>query len=332
MVVFSCLLYRWLFTGGGASLHLMLLVGIVFGTLFRGLSSLLQRLIDPSEFIILQDLFFASFNSVDGLLWPSPRWPLRRRIGGWRCAGTGWTCWRWAGTPRSTWAWTTAGAVTTVLMCVAVLVAVSTALVGPDHLLRAAGGQPGLPALPRTSATLLLPIAALLGVDRAGRRPTGARADVRLRHRAEHRHRIRGRPAVHRPAAERLRQDDRYLGRLQDLRRRRPWWTMSAATFRAAASPPSSAPTGPASRRCCRWSAGCCRWMPGPSASTAWTWQRPRARNWPASMAILRQENQLTVRLTVRDLVGFGRFPHYNGRPTANDQGPHRARPWSIWT
>ncbi len=37
-------------------------------------------------------------------------------------------------------------------------------------------------------------------------------------------------------------------------------------------------------------------------------------------MAILRQENQLTVRLTVRDLVGFGRFPHNNGRPTANDK------------
>jgi iron complex transport system permease protein len=68
MVAFSFLLYRWLFTGGGKSLHLMLLVGIVFGTMFRGISSLLQRLIDPSEFIILQDLFFASFNNVDGLL------------------------------------------------------------------------------------------------------------------------------------------------------------------------------------------------------------------------------------------------------------------------
>jgi iron complex transport system ATP-binding protein len=37
-------------------------------------------------------------------------------------------------------------------------------------------------------------------------------------------------------------------------------------------------------------------------------------------MAILRQENQLTVRLSVRDLVGFGRFPHNNGRPTAADK------------
>jgi iron complex transport system ATP-binding protein len=37
-------------------------------------------------------------------------------------------------------------------------------------------------------------------------------------------------------------------------------------------------------------------------------------------MAILRQDNQLTVRLTVRDLVGFGRFPHNNGRPTVKDK------------
>ncbi|MCU1539409.1 MAG: transport system permease protein [Arthrobacter sp.] len=65
MVGFSALLHRWMFTGPTRSLHLLLLVGIVLGTLFRGLSSLLQRLMEPSEFIILQDLFFASFNSVD---------------------------------------------------------------------------------------------------------------------------------------------------------------------------------------------------------------------------------------------------------------------------
>ncbi|MBP3034968.1 ABC transporter ATP-binding protein [Arthrobacter sp. zg-ZUI100] len=37
-------------------------------------------------------------------------------------------------------------------------------------------------------------------------------------------------------------------------------------------------------------------------------------------MAILRQDNQLTVRLTVRDLVGFGRYPHNGGRPTSADK------------
>ncbi len=38
------------------------------------------------------------------------------------------------------------------------------------------------------------------------------------------------------------------------------------------------------------------------------------------SMAILRQENHITMRLRVRDLVGFGRFPHSGGHPTAEDE------------
>ncbi len=36
-------------------------------------------------------------------------------------------------------------------------------------------------------------------------------------------------------------------------------------------------------------------------------------------MAVLRQENHLDIRLTVRDLVTFGRYPHSKGRPTADD-------------
>ncbi|GAA3704308.1 ABC transporter ATP-binding protein [Zhihengliuella alba] len=33
-------------------------------------------------------------------------------------------------------------------------------------------------------------------------------------------------------------------------------------------------------------------------------------------ISVLRQENHMTARLTVRDLVGFGRYPHSKGRPT----------------
>ena len=36
-------------------------------------------------------------------------------------------------------------------------------------------------------------------------------------------------------------------------------------------------------------------------------------------LAILRQENQIAARLPVRDLVGFGRFPHSKGRLNAED-------------
>ncbi len=38
-------------------------------------------------------------------------------------------------------------------------------------------------------------------------------------------------------------------------------------------------------------------------------------------LAILRQDNHLTARLTVRDLVAFGRYPHSKGRPTSADKG-----------
>jgi len=65
LMLFSNLLYRWILAGAARSPHLLMLVGIVFGILFRSLSSFLQRILDPSEFLILQDRMFASFNAVD---------------------------------------------------------------------------------------------------------------------------------------------------------------------------------------------------------------------------------------------------------------------------
>ena len=38
-------------------------------------------------------------------------------------------------------------------------------------------------------------------------------------------------------------------------------------------------------------------------------------------LSVLRQENAMSVRLTVRELVAFGRFPHSGGRLTAADRG-----------
>lgn len=64
MTVFACLLFQWIFSGASHSLHLLLLVGIVFGLLFRSLSGLMVRMIDPNEFLFLQDKMFASFNAI----------------------------------------------------------------------------------------------------------------------------------------------------------------------------------------------------------------------------------------------------------------------------
>lgn len=64
MVLFSGLLYKVLFKREGQNIYFLLLIGIIFGTLFQSLSSFMQVLIDPNEFQIVQDRMFASFNNV----------------------------------------------------------------------------------------------------------------------------------------------------------------------------------------------------------------------------------------------------------------------------
>jgi iron complex transport system permease protein len=164
MVVFSGLLYRWLFTGGARSLHLMLLVGIVLGTLFRGFSGLLQRLMEPSEFLILQDLFFASFNQVDPALLA-----VAAAIVGAIAAGV----WRMRHTldvlalGRDTAVNLGVNhrrAVTAVLVMCSVLVAVSTALVGPVTFFGLLVVSLGYQICRSFSHAWLLPVTILLGV------------------------------------------------------------------------------------------------------------------------------------------------------------------------
>ena len=70
MMTFAVLLFRRLFTGGIGSLHLTLLVGIVFGVLFTSLSQLMQRLLDPNEFNALQGRLFARLSRADPDLLP----------------------------------------------------------------------------------------------------------------------------------------------------------------------------------------------------------------------------------------------------------------------
>jgi iron complex transport system permease protein len=70
MLVFVAVLYRLMFKREGRHLYFLLLVGLVLGTLFGSLSTFMQVLIDPSEFLILQGKMFASFNNVNTDLLP----------------------------------------------------------------------------------------------------------------------------------------------------------------------------------------------------------------------------------------------------------------------
>jgi iron complex transport system permease protein len=72
MVVFALLLYQILFRRKGQPIYFLLLVGIIVGTFFGSVTTFLQVLIDPNEFLRIQDKMFASFNNVNGdLVWLS---------------------------------------------------------------------------------------------------------------------------------------------------------------------------------------------------------------------------------------------------------------------
>lgn len=162
MVLFSCLLYRWLFSGGLRSLHLLMLVGVIFGVFFRSVSGFLQRVIDPNEFIVLQDRLFASFNGIDPsllgisavLVAAASLFALRifhtfdvMVLGRDTAIGLG------IDHRRTT---------TVILVIVAVLVSVSTALVGPVTFFGLLVASLAYQILPTSRHRLLLPVAVFI--------------------------------------------------------------------------------------------------------------------------------------------------------------------------
>ncbi|MBK5499546.1 iron chelate uptake ABC transporter family permease subunit [Peribacillus sp. TH14] len=64
MLIFSSLLFKFMFKQN-RNIYFLLLIGIIFGTLFGSMSSFMQVLIDPNEFQIIQNKMFASFNNVN---------------------------------------------------------------------------------------------------------------------------------------------------------------------------------------------------------------------------------------------------------------------------
>ena len=68
MVLFSLVLFRIMFKQENQNLFFLLMLGMIFGTLFSSLSSFMQMVMDPNEFLIVQDKMFASFNNVKSSL------------------------------------------------------------------------------------------------------------------------------------------------------------------------------------------------------------------------------------------------------------------------
>ncbi len=164
MMGFSGLLYRWLFAGEERSLHLLMLVGIIFGVFFRSGAGFLQRIIDPNDFIVLQDRLFASFNTIDsqllGLsgiivaLTSMAAWRIGHRfdilsLGREVAIGFG------INYKRTTMM---------ILMMVAVLVSVSTALVGPVTFFGLLVANLSYMIMPVTRHRYTIPAAVLLAI------------------------------------------------------------------------------------------------------------------------------------------------------------------------
>jgi len=131
MVLFAASLYYWLFSGAARSLHLVMLVGIICGVFFRSLSNLMQRMLDPDLFAVLQDRFFASFNTINAdILTLSAIIVAAVSLYGWRLINV-FDVLALGREPAINLGVDHRRVVRLILLMVTVLVAVSTALVGP---------------------------------------------------------------------------------------------------------------------------------------------------------------------------------------------------------
>jgi len=70
MVLFTLLLYSWLLTSQHASMHAMLLIGVMLGAGLGSVATFMQRLLTPSEFDVLTARLFGSISNADRAYYP----------------------------------------------------------------------------------------------------------------------------------------------------------------------------------------------------------------------------------------------------------------------
>ncbi len=164
LMIFATLLYRWLFNRSGLDLHRVLLTGLVFGTLFRSLSGLMQRLLSPGEFAVLQSRMFATFTHADPAVLALSAvliaaitiivWRIRHRLDVIALGRNSATA---LGVPFQRY-------VTGLLLLVSLLVAISTALVGPMTFLGLLVVNLAWPVVGSWRHRYLLPGTVLIGI------------------------------------------------------------------------------------------------------------------------------------------------------------------------
>jgi len=164
MLVLSLSLFWWLFGSRRRDVVLLVLVGIVFGTFFRSISTFLQRIIDPNESLIVTDRLFASFTAVDESILPlaiiliglstTGIWLLRRQLDV-LALGPGLAMAVGLNYQRT---------VLTALSLSAVQVAVATALVGPVLFFGLIASNLAYQLVRSSRHALVLPAASLIAI------------------------------------------------------------------------------------------------------------------------------------------------------------------------
>ena len=156
-------IFRVFLRGGVRDVTRVVLSGVVLGLLLRGMTELMGRLIDPSEFSIVQQAVVASFGRVDRAELMVAAVALILALGlAWRMApaldvaGLGRPVARGLGLDHDR-------LVQRALMLVVVLVAVATALVGPLMFLGLLASSLTRFLVPTHRHALLIPAAAMTG-------------------------------------------------------------------------------------------------------------------------------------------------------------------------
>lgn len=163
MMLAAGLLFATLLGRGRGDVHRMLLVGVVFGVLFRSLTNLVQRLIDPNAFALLQGESYARFSNVDARLLAVAAvfvalgvgyaWSQRHALD---VAALGRDAAVGLGVDHD-------GLTRRILVAVGLLVSATTALVGPVAFLGLLVASLAYAVIPSPRHALLLPAAALIG-------------------------------------------------------------------------------------------------------------------------------------------------------------------------
>ncbi|SIN80543.1 iron chelate uptake ABC transporter family permease subunit [Vannielia litorea] len=163
LVAASLALFGLLLRRGAGDILRMVLTGVILGIFLRGLTGFAQRLLDPSEFAIVQQASIASFTAVDTTVLAIAGATLVAALAGalrlapaLDAAGLGRQAARGIGLDHDR-------VVLTGLALVALMVALSTALVGPVTFLGLIAASLAYRACGTWRHGVLIPAAALIG-------------------------------------------------------------------------------------------------------------------------------------------------------------------------